>query len=106
MNDSVLLGTGQPPEDDRYRQVGLDGMQQDYLVLSEAERAKGFVRPVHRSYLHDRCGTETTMNLAIAETYARSPEFYSGTYCVRCGGHFPVGSGGEFTWPDGSKVGT
>jgi hypothetical protein len=28
------------------------GMHRDYWVLSEAERAKGFVRPVRRSYRH------------------------------------------------------
>lgn len=28
------------------------GMQKDYIVLSEAERSKGFVRPVRRSYRH------------------------------------------------------
>jgi hypothetical protein len=28
------------------------GMHRDYWVLSEAERAKGFVRPVRRSYQH------------------------------------------------------
>ena len=34
------------------------GMQEKYLVLSEAERAKGFVRPVRCSYKHvglDKC---------------------------------------------------
>ena len=30
--------------------IGPDGMQRSYLVLSEEERAKGFVRPVRRSY--------------------------------------------------------
>ena len=29
-----------------------DGQQETYLVLSEEERAKGFVRPVRRSYKH------------------------------------------------------
>ena len=29
-----------------------DGQQTDYLVLSEEERAKGFVRPVRTSYKH------------------------------------------------------
>ena len=29
-----------------------DGQQKTYLVLSEEERAKGFVRPVRRSYIH------------------------------------------------------
>jgi hypothetical protein len=28
------------------------GMQKGYVVLSEEERAKGFVRPVRRSYVH------------------------------------------------------
>jgi hypothetical protein len=30
----------------------------------------------------------TTMNQEIAETYARQPSFYGGTFCVRCGSHF------------------
>lgn len=29
-----------------------DGQQRDYLVLSDEERAKGFVRPVRISYIH------------------------------------------------------
>ena len=28
------------------------GMQQGYVVLAEEERAKGFVRPLRRSYVH------------------------------------------------------
>lgn len=77
-----------------------------YLVLSEAERAKGFVRPVRRSYKHKRCGNITSMSLGIAETYARQPNFYGATYCTTCGQHRPVGQDGEFVWLDGSKVGT
>lgn len=79
-----------------------------YLVLSEAERAAGFVRPVRRSYIHERCGTVTTMGQAIAETYARNPQFYGATYCVSCAQHLPVGPEGEFVWDDGSgqRVGT
>lgn len=132
-----------------------------YLVLSEAERAKGWVRPLRLSYRHvgiagpryplrdltgneqDRyadagyvkyeeyppangsgaiggfwtqaqldsagkgCGTVTTMNQAIAETYCRSPSFYGATYCVGCSRHLPVGAQGEFTWveADGSEAG-
>src|SRR4051812_5466539 len=108
------------------------GMQESYLVLSDEERAKGFVRPVRRTYLHvgpphpnnlrdltdeeherydrykyvqfeeyndtnssvtgrfwtqeklDRlggCGVATRMGISIAETYARDPKFYGGTYC-------------------------
>ena len=77
-----------------------------YLVLSPAERARGFVRPLRTSYVHETCGATTTMNLAIAETYAREPDFYGATYCVRCRMHRPVGADGEFVWPDGSKVGS
>jgi hypothetical protein len=82
-----------------------------YLVLSEEERAKGFVRPVRRTYVHARgisqqkpaCGAATTMGLALAETYAREPKFYGSTYCVGCKMHLPVG---EFDWDDGTKVGS
>lgn len=83
------------------------GQQKGYVVLSEEERAKGFVRPVRRSYVHEKCGGVTTMGLALAETYARDPNFYSGTFCHGCGTHFPVGPDGEFVW-DGTdeKVGT
>lgn len=84
-----------------------NGQQEGYVVLAEEERAKGFVRPVRRSYKHLKCGVVTTMGQTIAETYARDPYFYSGTFCAGCGSHFPVGEDGEFVW-DGSseKVGT
>jgi hypothetical protein len=83
------------------------GQNKKYLVLSEEERAKGFVRPVRRTYVHDKCGQKTTMGLAIAQTYARDPSFYGATLCVHCEKHRPVGSKGEFSWADGSgKVGT
>ena len=83
------------------------GQQQDYVVLSEEERAKGFVRPVRQSYKHLTCGTVTTMGLSLAETYARDPRFYSGTFCCGCQGHFRIGESGQFVW-DGTdeKVGT
>lgn len=78
-----------------------------YLVLSDAERAKGFTRPVRRTYVHLVCGAATTMSQAIAETYARDPHFYGSTYCAACRRHLPVGVDGEFVW-DGSteKVGS
>jgi hypothetical protein len=68
-----------------------------YLVLSDEERSRGFVRPLRTAYVHDACGTVTTMALPIAETYAREPSFYGGTYCVGCSRHLPVG---EFRWVD------
>lgn len=74
------------------------GQQEGYVVLAEEERAKGFVRPVRHSYRHLKCGVVTTMGQTIAETYARDPYFYSGTFCCGCGAHFPVGEDGEFVW--------
>lgn len=43
------------------------------------------------------CGAVTNMALALAETYARDPKFYSGTFCVGCGKHLRVA---EFVWED------
>jgi len=81
-----------------------------YLVLSEEDRAKGYVRPFRTAYLHTTCGAVTWMNFAIAETYARQPTFYGATYCTHCRMHRPVGADGEFVWADGpgpwSRVGT
>jgi hypothetical protein len=78
-----------------------------YLVLSDAERAKGYVRPLRTRYVHAVCGTVTTMRTDIAATYARQPDFYGATYCVHCQMHRPVGADGEFTWDGTSeKVGT
>lgn len=85
-----------------------------YLVLSEEERAMGFVRPVRRTYVHVGSGTyprstapcggvATSIGLAIAKTYARDPKFYGGTYCLGCRKHLPVG---EFRWDDGQVVGS
>ena len=70
-----------------------------YLIHSDEERAKGFVRQVRQSYVHKTCGTRTSMPLKIAETYARDPKFYGATYCVACGKHLPVS---EFHW-DGTN---
>ncbi len=128
-----------------------------YLVLSEEERAKGFVRPLRHAYRHvgppgpkyplrdltdeeqarhaeqgyvkyekypdselpvvgcfwtqerldkagKECGCVTIMAPEIAETYARSPQFYGATYCMKCQMHLPVS---EFVWePDGAAVGS
>lgn len=53
------------------------------------------------------CGGTTTMGQALAETYARDPHFYSGTFCATCQKHFPVGADGEFVWAGtNEKVGT
>lgn len=111
------LGNGSPvPEDNSHTELRIDGQQKEYVILSADERAKGFVRPVRRTYIHvgvlpegkqrqypitredvygDACGHRTTCSPAIADTYARDPEFYSGTFCVSCSKHFPLN---EFVW--------
>lgn len=83
------LTHGADPEGEQVPQA------ETYLVLSEQERAKGFVRPVRQSYWHPACGTVTTMSLPLAETYARDPKFYGATYCAGCRSHRPVS---EFRW--------
>jgi hypothetical protein len=154
-NPKTTLTDGSPVTPDHREIDPATGMQKGYVVLSEEERAKGFVRPVRRSYKHvgarpvyptreltdeerklfgaefvvfeeyppekcpatgrfwkkselnSGCGTVTTMSQPLAETYARSPAFYSGTYCSGCRNHFPVGADGEFVWvDDGTRVGT
>jgi hypothetical protein len=83
------------------------GQHRDHWVLPEEERAKGFIRPVRRSYIHQVCGTVTTMGQTIAETYARDPSFYGATFCCACLKYLPVGAQGEFIWRDDqTKVGT
>lgn len=147
--DDIQLTDGSPVTP-KHREIDpATGQQRGYVVLNPEERAKGFVRPVRRSYVHvgapppehdlrelteeeaeryagkygyakfepypesespvigkfwtqenlDRvgagCGTVTTMGEALAETYARDPKFYGGTFCCACREHFPVN---EFVW--------
>ena len=144
----TTLTDGSPVTDD-HKELKENGQQKGYVVLSEEERAKGFVRPVRRSYSHvgplgptfplcdltaeqqerndggdyvkfepypedyrgaslgrywtqaqldaigKGCGTVTTMGIALAETYARDPNFYGSTFCSGCGAHHKVA---EFVW--------
>lgn len=111
----TTLTDGSPVTPDHREIDPTTGMQKAYVVLSAAERAKGFIRPVRRTYIHmgakkeitgadgskwlgpraGGCYEATTMGLALAETWARDPYFYSGTYCATCQAHFPVE---EFVW--------
>ena len=107
----IQLASGGPVTEGHREIDATSGQQKAYVVLTAHERAKGFVRPVRDAYRHSNCGAITTMSRAIAETYARDPGFYSGTFCTTCRSHFPVGDHGEFTWyeddgSEGPKVGT
>lgn len=75
-------------------------MAEKYLVLSQKERDKGFVRPLRFSYIHLTCKAVTHMGRALAETYASRPNFYGATWCAYCNMHRPVGENGEFVWDD------
>jgi hypothetical protein len=107
MNDTVgritqLIGGAPVPQDRSHAEIDpQSGMQRDYVVLSAEERAKGFVKPVRRSYVHQKCGASTQMARELAETYARDPRFYTGTFCVACRTHFPIN---QFLWEDGEPM--
>lgn len=93
--EKVLLTNGGAITKDFAKINPETGMQEAYLILSETERLQGFIRPVRRTYTHKVCGSETTMAAAIAETYARDPKFYNGTFCVKCRSHHPLN---QFVW--------
>jgi hypothetical protein len=111
----ITLTDGSPVTPDHHDINPATGMQKGYVVLSEDERAYGAEKePISGRYWTqpelDRlggCGATTTMHRSLAETYARNPEFYSGTFCSTCRDHFPVGENGEFLWLGTSqRVGT
>lgn len=93
------------PRLQKYRGKGHDtepvDQQEVYLALSEDERAKGYLKPLRDTYIHNKCGVSTRMPMATAETYARDPWFYGGTYCVGCRMHRDLE---EFAWTDGEPM--
>jgi hypothetical protein len=100
----TTLVDGSPVTPDHREFDPTTGQQKGYVVLSEEERAKGFVRPYRDRYIHTACGTVTTMGRALSETYARDPHFYTGTFCCHCSTHFPLD---QFVWEaDGERVGS
>ena len=120
----VCTTNGKPVDEVRAAQTAETGQHDGYIVLCPDERAKGFVRPYRDSYEHvgrsqelvndagetfqgpriGGCGSVTTMGRALSETYARKPDFYSHTFCVRCNRHLPVV---EFVWTlDRAQVGS
>jgi hypothetical protein len=101
---ALCTTNGQTPEEVRANQKNETGQHAGYIVLCDAERAKGFVRPYRDAYKHTTCGGVTTMGRALSETYARDPGFYGATFCCKCNRHLPVA---EFVWTaDGQVVGS
>jgi len=73
-----------------------------YLVLSEEEISKGYIKPFRTSYKHLTCDSVTTMGEKLSATYATDPWFYGSTYCCNCSMHRPLK---EFVWmPDGESM--
>lgn len=102
MSDRIQLTDGSPvPADRSHTKLKKNGQQEGYVVLSPEERAKGFLKPVRHSYIHNKCRTVTTMGRSLAETYARDPNFYTGTFCCGCSAHFGLE---QFTWEDGEPM--
>lgn len=102
MSDRMLTDGSPVPQDRSHTEIDpTTGQQRGYVVLTPEERAKGFVKPVRRSYLHRKCGSVTTMGRSLAETYARDPNFYNGTFCCHCHEHFGLE---QFEWEDGEPM--
>ena len=95
MSERVLTSGNTEAEMPDFYEIKPNGQQKAYVVLSDYERANGFMNPVRYSYVHDKCETSTKMSRAIAETYAKDPKFYGSTFCCGCRAHFPVS---EFKW--------
>lgn len=71
------MGTTDDRNDPGLRKIEPDGMQEKYLVLSEEERAKGFVRPLRQSYRH--VGRPGPAN-PLLELTAKQREIYGDRY--------------------------
>lgn len=97
----TCLTDGSPVTPDHREIDPLTGQQKGYVVLCPEERDKGYVRPYREKYIHKKCGVVTRMSPSIAETYARNPKFYSGTFCIGCRDHFPLE---EFLWDGTNEI--
>ncbi len=98
---AMCTTSGEPVAKVCAEQTGTEGQYKSYVVLCPDERKKGFVKPVRHTYRHRVCGSMTSMGQALAETFARDPWFYGGTFCVSCNVHKPLT---EFEWADGEPM--
>lgn len=73
-------------------------------ILTIRDVAKGYKRPFRRSYVHQKCGTVTTMSEGLAVNLAKDPASVTEVPCTLCNGEFPVT---EFRWASSTaKVGS
>ena len=68
-----VLTDGSEVTDDHREINPLTGQQKGYVVLSAEERAKGFVKPVRRTYRHSACGSTTTMGIVLLRMFKPFP---------------------------------
>lgn len=61
--------------DPRLNQTRADGQQEAYLVLSDEERAKGFVRPLRRAYRHVGVRPKNPLRDLTPEEHERYDKF-------------------------------
>jgi len=71
----TTLTDGSPVTPDHREIDPATGMQKGYVVLSAEERAKGFVRPVRRSYLHVGARPEYPLRDLTAEEHERYDKY-------------------------------
>lgn len=94
-------------EEEQKQYAAFDYAKFEQYPDSEAPVTGRFWTQYDLSRVGAGCGTVTNMPLAIAETYARSPEFYGSTFCCGCNRYILVGTAGEFVWlDDGTRVGS
>jgi len=67
------------------------------------ERDAGLTRPLCCAWRHQVCGTQTVIPLPTAIAWARNPAHCATARCAHCATSGPVD---EFTWSDGTPVGT
>lgn len=85
-----------PEEHERYDQYGY--VKFEAYPESDSSVTGRFWTQEDLDKIGKGCGTVTRMGTKLAETYARDPKFYGGTFCCGCGAHFPIGKDGEFVW--------
>ena len=71
----VTMADGSPVTPDHKEINPVTGQQKGYVVLSEDERAKGFVRPLRKSYKHVGVSPKNLLRELTAEEHERYDKF-------------------------------